>query len=109
MESGADQVLKMVRKGATQRMHILAGRKVKDAGMELSEYYMPGLGGRRYLEVNALETAAAMNAINPNFIRLRTLAIPPGIPLYEDYAARRFDKATDMEMARELLLFLESL
>ena len=46
MESGADAVLKLVRKGTTQRMHILAGLKVKDAGMELSEYYMPGLGGR---------------------------------------------------------------
>ena len=109
MESGADTVLKLVRKGTTQRMHILAGRKVKDAGMELSEYYMPGLGGRRRLEANALETAAAVNAINPDFIRLRTLAIPPGTPLFEDYAAGRFDKATDLEMARELLLFLESL
>ena len=109
MESGADEVLKMVRKGATQRLHILAGLKVKEAGMELSEYYMPGLGGRRRLEVNAVETAAAMNQINPDFIRLRTLAIPPDTPLYEDWAAGRFDKATDVEMARELLLFLESL
>lgn len=109
MESGADAVLKLVRKGTTQRRQILAGRKVKDAGLELSEYYMPGLGGRRHLEVNALETAAAMNAINPDFVRLRTLAIPPGIPLYEDYAAGRFQKATDVEVARELLLFLEAL
>jgi hypothetical protein len=109
MESGSDLVLKMVCKGTTQRRHILAGRKVKAAGMELSEYYMPGLGGRRHLEVNAVETAAAVNAINPDFIRLRTLAIPPGIPLYDDYAAGRFEKATDTEVARELLLFLESL
>jgi hypothetical protein len=109
MESGADTILKLVHKGTTQRMHILAGRKVKDAGLELSEYYMPGLGGRRYLEANSVETAAAMNAINPNFIRLRTLAIPPNIPLYEDYATGRFDKATDTEVAQELLLFLESL
>ena len=109
MESGADEVLKLVRKGTTQRLHILAGLKVKDAGMELSEYYMPGLGGRRRLEVNAVATAAALNQINPDFIRLRTLAIPPNTPLYEDYAAGRFDKATDIEMARELLLFLESL
>jgi hypothetical protein len=109
LESGADQVLKMVRKGATQRRQILAGIKVKEAGMELSEYYMPGLGGRRLLEVNALETAAALNQINPDFIRLRTLAIPTHTPLYEDYTAGRFDKATDVEMARELLLFLESL
>jgi hypothetical protein len=109
MESGANAVLKMVRKGATQRLHIRAGLKVKAAGMELSEYYMPGLGGRRWLKANALETAAALNQINPDFIRLRTLAIPTQIPLYEDFAAGRFDKATDVETARELLLFLESL
>ncbi len=109
MESGADVVLKMVRKGTTQRMHIQAGLKVKAAGMELSEYYMPGLGGRRRLEVNAKETAAALNQINPDFIRLRTLAIAPDTPLYEDWAAGRFDKATDIMMAQELLLFLESL
>ena len=109
MESGADVVLKMVCKGTTQRRHILAGLKVKEAGMELSEYYMPGLGGRPRLEVNAVETAAALNQINPDFIRLRTLAIPTHTPLYEDYAAGRFDKANDIEMARELLLFLESL
>jgi hypothetical protein len=109
MESGANAVLKMVRKGATQRTHILAGLKVKDAGMELSEYYMPGLGGRLGLEINAVETAAALNQINPDFIRLRTLAIPPHTPLYEDYAAGRFLQATDVEIAREVLLFLESL
>ena len=109
MESGANEVLKMVRKGATQRLHIRAGLKVKAAGMELSEYYMPGLGGRLRLEVNAVETAAALNQINPDFIRLRTLAIPTHIPLYEDFAAGRFDKATDVETAQELLLFLESL
>lgn len=109
MESGANEVLKMVRKGATQRLHIRAGLKVKAAGMELSEYYMPGLGGRRLLEANAVETAAAINEINPDFIRLRTLAIPTHIPLYADFAAGRFDKATDVETARELLRFLESL
>jgi hypothetical protein len=109
MESGANEVLKMVRKGATQRLHIRAGLKVKAAGMELSEYYMPGLGGRRLLEANAVETAAALNEINPDFIRLRTLAIPTHIPLYADFAAGRFHKATDVETARELLRFLESL
>jgi hypothetical protein len=109
MESGADEVLKMVRKGTTQRMHIQAGLKVKAAGMELSEYYMPGLGGRGRLEINAKETAAALNQINPDFIRLRTLAIAADTPLYEDWAAGRFDKATDVMMARELLLFLQSL
>ena len=45
------------------------------AGMELSEYVMPGLGGKAYSKEHALETADALNQINPDFIRLRTLAI----------------------------------
>ncbi len=109
LESGADPVLKLVRKGTTKRMQILAGQKAKAAGMELSEYYMPGLGGPELLELHATETAAALSQINPDFIRLRTLAIPPGAPLYEDYLAGRFLKPTDIMMARELLLFLEAL
>jgi len=109
LESGANEVLRLMHKGTTQKNQIAAGLKVKQAGMELSEYYMPGLGGRGLWEANARETAAALNEINPDFIRLRTLAIPVGAPLYDDYQAGRFDKPTDIEMAREVLLFLESL
>ncbi len=109
LESGCDEVLRLMHKGTTQKNQIVAGLKVKQAGMELSEYYMPGLGGRSLWEANARETAAALNEINPDFIRLRTLAIPSGTPLYEDFQAGRFDKPDDIEMAREVLLFLESL
>jgi radical SAM superfamily enzyme YgiQ (UPF0313 family) len=109
LESGANEVLRLMHKGTTQKNQIVAGLKVKQAGMELSEYYMPGLGGRGLWEANARETAAALNEINPDFIRLRTLAIPVGAPLYDDYQAGRFDKPNDVEMAREVLLFLESL
>jgi len=70
---------------------------------------MPAAENGDTFEANAVETAAALNEINPDFIRLRTLAIPTHIPLYRDYAAGRFQKATDVETAQELLLFLESL
>ncbi len=109
LESGCDEVLRLMHKGTTQKNQIVAGLKVKQAGMELSEYYMPGLGGRALWEANARDTAAALNEINPDFIRLRTLAIPFTTPLYENYQAGRFDKPNDLEMAREVLLFLESL
>lgn len=109
LESGSDQVLKMTRKGVTKETHIKAGLKVKKAGMELSEYIMPGLGGKKYAEVHALETADALNQIDPEFIRLRTLAVPPGLELYEDMASGRFEKCTDLMMAKETLLLIESL
>ncbi len=109
LESGADEVLRLMHKGTTQKNQIAAGLKVKHAGMELSEYYMPGLGGQRLLETHARQTARALREINPDFIRLRTLAIPRHTPLYDDYQAGRFLKPTDVMMAREILLFLESL
>ncbi len=109
MESGADRVLARVRKGSDKASHVKAGRKVKTAGMELSEYVMPGLGGRALSREHALETADALNQIDADFIRLRTLAIPNTVPLFETWERGDFDKPTDVEMAREILLFLDSL
>jgi len=109
MESGADAVLERVKKGVDKATHIKAGRKVKKAGIELSEYVMPGLGGKGLSEVHALETADALNQINPDFIRLRSLAIPGSVPLYAEYASGKFEKLSDEMTAKEILLFIESL
>jgi hypothetical protein len=70
---------------------------------------MPGLGGRALSRENALETADALNQINPDFIRLRTLAMSAGAPLTEQYKEGDFDKMGDVDTARELLLFLQKL
>jgi hypothetical protein len=98
-----------VQKGADQAMQIRAGRKVKKAGMELSEYVMPGLGGTGLSRQHAIETAQALNMINPDFIRLRTLAIPQGTQLFTDWENGNFLKMKDTEVAAEILLFLENL
>jgi radical SAM superfamily enzyme YgiQ (UPF0313 family) len=109
MESASDEVLDLVQKGVNKEAHIIAGQKVKQAGIELSEYFMPGLGGEKLSRAHALETAHAMNRIDPDFIRIRTLAIPGETELYLDCRAGRFSKMGDIETARELLLFLEHL
>lgn len=109
MESGSDKVLKMVKKGVGKATQIIAGQKVKRAGIELSEYFMPGLGGKALSSDNALETADAINQINPDFIRLRTLALPPAAPLTEQFNKGIFDKMGEVDTARELLIFLEKL
>ena len=108
-ESGSDEILRFMDKGVTKALQIEAGRKIKAAGMELSAYYMPGLGGKRLWRENALETADLMNQVDPDFIRLRTLAIPDHLVLAQDVAQGRFEKASDVETAQEILLFLESL
>ncbi len=109
MESGSDNVLKMVKKGVTKQGHVTAGVKIKKAGMELSEYVMPGLGGVEFSEEHAIESADALNRINPDFIRLRSLALPERAPIAEDYRAGKFEKCNDIMMAEEIKLFLENL
>ncbi len=109
MESGSDNVLKMVKKGTDKKTQIIAGQKVKKAGIELSEYFMPGLGGKTLTRENGIETADAINQINPDFIRLRTLALPPAAPLTEQFSQGKFDKMGEVDTAMELLLFLENL
>lgn len=109
MESACDEVLDFVKKGVDKSRHIVAGKKVKRAGIELSEYFMPGLGGVSLSRQNALETADALNQINPDFIRIRTLGLPENIELYKDFLSGAFVKPGDVSMAEELLLLLDNL
>jgi len=109
MESGYDPVLKLVKKGVTVEQHVEAGRKVLDAGMELSEYVMPGLGGQEMWKEHAVETAKALNKINPHFIRLRSLRIPDRAPLFKKLRDGEFKMQTDDMLAQEIRLFLEGL
>jgi hypothetical protein len=109
MESGSDKVLALVKKGADKATNILAGRKAKKAGIELSEYYMPGLGGNEYWEENALETADALSSIDPDYIRIRCLAVTENSELCEDYANGVFTRTNDTKMAQEILLMIKNL
>ena len=109
LESGSDRVLDFVGKGVSARQHIDAGRKVVEAGMTLSEYVMPGLGGRTWSEEHAKETARVLNEIDPHFIRLRSLRIPHRAPLHEDTLSGRFVPLGDDETVHEIRLFIQSL
>ena len=109
MESGSDKVLARINKGVTKAGHVRAGKKVRAAGIELSEYIMPGMGGIDLTIEHAMETASALNSINPEYIRIRTLAVIPGTQLSRDQDDGSFEKASDAMVAKELRLFLESL
>ncbi|MDH3809646.1 MAG: radical SAM protein, partial [Desulfuromonadales bacterium] len=69
----------------------------------------PGLGGVTLSRKNALETADALNQINPDFIRIRTLGLPENVELYKDFQSGSFIKPGDLPMAEELLLLLDNL
>jgi len=109
LETGYDPLLKLMKKGVTGAQHVEAGKKLLEAGMEVSEYVMPGLGGQEMWKEHAVETARVINQINPHFIRLRSLRVPPRVPLYENLQAGTFTMQTDDQAAEEIRLFVETL
>jgi len=107
LETGDPKLLEFIQKGATPEHMITAGRKVKEAGIELSEYLMLGLGGADGWESHARESAAVLNAIDPDFIRVRTMTLIPGSPLYEAYENGEYKPANVLEMLLEEKLLIE--
>lgn len=106
-ETGSDAVLKKINKGVTAAEEITAGRNVKMGGIELSVYFMPGVGGKELTEENALGTSEVINAVNPDFLRIRTAAVKPGTGLYEDYASGEFTLCSDDEKLIEIRTVIE--
>lgn len=109
LESGSDQVLQLVRKAVDSQRQIEAGLRVKAAGMELSEYLMPGLGGQDLWREHATHSARVLSAIDPHFIRLRTTAVAPGTHLEQLALEGQWSPLDDEQVVAELRLFLEQL
>ena len=109
MESGHDPLLEIIKKGATADLHIRGGRRVVEAGIELSEYIMPGLGGRELSDGHALDSARVLNQIGPDFIRLRTICLAPKLPLWEEFTSGQLTKLGDVGIVREIRAFIAAL
>jgi hypothetical protein len=109
LESGSDAVLKLMKKGVSADQHVEAGRRLIEAGMEVSEYVMPGLGGQALWREHAVETARVLNRINPHFIRLRSLRVPARVPLHARLEDGSFRMLTDDMLAEEIRVFIENL
>jgi radical SAM superfamily enzyme YgiQ (UPF0313 family) len=109
LESGYDPILEYVQKGVTAREHIDAGRKVKEAGISLSEYIMPGLGGKSMSTMHAIKTAEALNQINPDFIRVRTFKALQIMPIYRKIESGELQLLNDDEIVAEERQLIENL
>ncbi|MGB5231720.1 MAG: radical SAM protein [Desulfoprunum sp.] len=109
LESGDDELLRQVRKGVDADGLISGGRKAMAAGFQVSEYWMPGLGGRDMSEQHARNTARALNAINPHYIRSRPFRPIPGTPMYDQYRAGELTLQTPEEQLREIELMVSAL
>ena len=68
---------------------------------------MPGVGGKDLSADNAEGTAEVINAVNPDFVRVRTAAIKPGTELYQDWQDGLFELCSDDDKVREIRRVIE--
>ena len=109
LESGDDTVLARIKKGTTAAEQIEAGLLVKAAGIELSEYVILGIGGRERTEAHARNTAKALSAIAPDFVRLRTLVPKVNTLLLHQIEKGRFRLLSPHQVLAETRQLLENL
>jgi radical SAM superfamily enzyme YgiQ (UPF0313 family) len=102
LESGDDETLNRVNKGATAETMIAMGKKARRAGIKLSITVLLGLAGRERSETHAEQTGRVLSAIDPEYVGALSLMLIPGTPLYAEYEAGRFPILEPEEVLREL-------
>jgi radical SAM superfamily enzyme YgiQ (UPF0313 family) len=90
LESGCDEVLRRVDKGATAAEMIEGVVRAKQAGMRVSVIALLGLGGVELSEDHADQTAQVVNAMDPQYLSMLTLMLVPGTPLHRQHQAGTF-------------------
>ncbi|MCK4757418.1 MAG: radical SAM protein [Thermoplasmata archaeon] len=109
LESGSDDVLKMVKKGALSELMIETGKKVKASGLKLSAIYILGLGGIELTDSHAIETARVISAMDPDYAAALTLMIVPGSDIAADIGSGRITLLNPDQTLQELRKMVEQL
>jgi len=102
VESGSEEVLKLINKGVTAQEMIEAGQKARKAGFALSSTIILGLGGRVLRHEHAQETARVINEIGPEYLGALTLMVEDITPLASQVRRGEFLLLEPMEIIDEL-------
>jgi radical SAM superfamily enzyme YgiQ (UPF0313 family) len=109
LESGCDEILTYMNKGATAAEITLAGQKAKKAGFSLSITILSGLGGTEKWKEHAVETGKVLSAIRPDFIGEMTLNIIPGTVLHKKVQSGEFKTLSPEEILEETKVLIENI
>ena len=104
-ESGDDLVLHKVNKGETQDSTLAALLKIREAGLVSSVMILNGLGGRRYSEQHALNSAKLVNEAQPDFLATLVVSFPMGEARFRS-GFEDFEPLDQTGLFREMRTFL---
>jgi radical SAM superfamily enzyme YgiQ (UPF0313 family) len=109
LESGNDEILTKIEKGATSEEMIEAAQKTKDAGILLSVIAILGIGGPKLSERHATATGSVVSAMSPDYFSMLTLMLVPDTKLHAQYEAGEFELLSPEAMLAELRQVIEKM
>ena len=109
LESGNDEILESMRKGATADEMVEAVAKAQAAGIDMSVIVLLGLGSYVQSEAHARDSASAVSRMNPRYVSALTLMLIPRTALHHRFKKGRFEMMDPRSILRELRWFLEDI
>ncbi len=108
LESGSDEILKMIVKGNTAADMVEASEKIR-GDWKLSVIVMLGIGGRALSQTHIQETVKVVNQMKPNYFSFLTTAAIPGTPYYKMLQHKTIEPLTNYELLLEMKGIIEGL
>jgi radical SAM superfamily enzyme YgiQ (UPF0313 family) len=102
LESGDEETLASLEKGATAAEVVEAVLRAKEAGMATSVMVLAGVAGRERSLVHARRTAEALDRMEPTHTAVLTYVPTPGSPLFERFARGALDLPGPLETLAEI-------
>lgn len=109
IESGDDEVLKMMNKGETYSSTVEGLLKAKAAGIKLSVIILEGVGGLSFTNQHAINSAKILNNIQPEFASVLVLSFPFGVNKYKERFSGDYIPMTIPDLLKEMEVFISHL
>lgn len=109
LETGDDEVLKLINKGETHQSMSLALNHLKGSGIKSSVMIINGLGGKEFSSQHAIQSAKLINEIQPDYLSTLVLSFPFGLEHYRKRLNTEFVPLKTMELIEELGIMISQL
>jgi radical SAM superfamily enzyme YgiQ (UPF0313 family) len=108
-ESGDNLVLERVNKGENFDTSLVALKKIKAAGARSSVMILNGMGGKRYSQQHAVNSARLMNEAQPEYLSTLVVSFPNGVERYQQGFGGEFEALDQEGLFQEMFWLLDEL
>jgi len=106
IETGDNELLKLVNKGETYESTVSNLLKVKEAGLKSSVMIINGLGGKIYSKQHAINSARIVNETQPDYLSTLVLSFPYTVEHFKKRFNGDYEEMSSIELLKELYLFI---